>query len=704
MYLPRIVGVIAILIVLVGCDAPVSSLSEPESSTGEIPAGIEAVVNADPDAYDTVPVVARFDLDVAVTGSLMPGEPVRVDATVHSRLATEDAQIQFVLPQLAAVESKGTAGTPTIDLLVGQSLPASKNVRTSTAAQETREESTTLTFDEPGYYQLVVRAEAPTAEHSADGQWIDNLESQEMWILIDEKGGAVTSDFEPSRLPEGVRAVPGPRVLEGEDDRFRSIGPNGAPEAVPATPKSSTSFRILYYDQTSNANKGLQGVYAVSETYDVLGRRIARYTGRTNSNGYVSLSCPPSGYTTVKFETVDNDVNVYRGSSTVLSMSYPACGGSNTLTVNSDQGHVFDRMRKAAQRSRSYFGSSRGRLDVRISSSEGSYYQGGKDRVTMRESSIGGSFGDFVVPHEYGHAYHEKALGGNGGSGQCPSPHYFDGAHNMECAYSEGFANYLASVTLDGYNYYKSRIQSNGFYPGGEGNGDRNDGSIIEGAVAAFLYDLTDPANETHDKLDFPGRYVGDIIRTCRWEYAGWLTFRATGVDHLIMCMQRSTPNYSKYFQQRGGAVPTSYSEGASEPSGWSRDEIRRIWREDLYGETYVPPFTASISGSTYLNSGDQGTWTASVQNAPGSSVSYEWSYKVGSGSYVQTSTTSSTFQKVLYSQNSSSYTYYTIRLVARSGGVSKTAYRSVTIPPQSSCDQQQNLNEPTPIIQPCLL
>jgi hypothetical protein len=37
-------------------------------------------------------------------------------------------------------------------------------------------------------------------------------------------------------------------------------------------------------------------------------------------------------------------------------------------------------------------------------------------------------------------------------------------------------------------------------------DGDPNDGSIIEGAVAAFFYDITDPANEPQDNVEYPGR------------------------------------------------------------------------------------------------------------------------------------------------------------------------------------------------------
>ncbi len=97
-----------------------------------------------------------------------------------------------------------------------------------------------------------------------------------------------------------------------------------------------------------------------------------------------------------------------------------------------------------------------------------------------------------MAAHEHGHAVPEKALGGNAATGQCRSPHHVDGAYNLQCAYSEGSAD---------------------------------DGSIIEGAVAGFLYDLLDApdwpdspyntADGDDDPVTFPGSYLADLVKTC---------------------------------------------------------------------------------------------------------------------------------------------------------------------------------------------
>lgn len=171
-------------------------------------------------------------------------------------------------------------------------------------------------------------------------------------------------------------------------------------------------------------------------------------------------------------------------------------------------------------------------------------------------------------------------------SGSCPSPHYLDGPHNLRCAFSEGFADYHGAATRPdlGSYIYRSRIESNAYYPGTRyhgSDGDPNDGSIIEGAVAAFLYDLTDPANESHDQVQYPGSYVADIIRTCKTP-----VYRANGVDHLVYCFEQIVDSAisSSYFRTRS-SPPSSISESATEPAGWSRSAIRTLWLRNLYGQ-----------------------------------------------------------------------------------------------------------------------
>lgn len=110
--------------------------------------------------------------------------------------------------------------------------------------------------------------------------------------------------------------------------------------------------------------------------------------------------------------------------------------------------------------------------------------------------------------------------------------------------------------------------------------------NIIEGAVAAFFFDITDGANESHDHVCYPGSYVANIIETCSVLDGGWQ--RADGMDHLIYCFEQevdpTVTGSGTYFPTRS-VDPTDQEEWATEPSGWSQADVRTLWTCNLYGE-----------------------------------------------------------------------------------------------------------------------
>lgn len=91
-------------------------------------------------------------------------------------------------------------------------------------------------------------------------------------------------------------------------------------------------------------------------------------------------------------------------------------------------------------------------------------------------------------------------------------------------------------------NIYTLVVSDNEWYPGNpnysSSGADVNDGAIIEGSVAAFFYDLTDPTDEAHDLVEYPGSYVADIIETCYVNTTDSGIIRADAVDHLITCFE----------------------------------------------------------------------------------------------------------------------------------------------------------------------
>jgi len=229
-----------------------------------------------------------------------------------------------------------------------------------------------------------------------------------------------------------------------------------------------------------------------------------------------------------------------------------------------------------------------------------SYYDPNSDQVTIQTSSVWGEWGVFTLAHEYGHAAHQRALNVIFGYGACAeSGHYIDGSYNLGCAYTEGFADFhgvytrrdaLTNTFASDYN-----IEHNVFYSSG-------DGSIVEGAVAAFLYDLVDgpgdpdgAANESDgddDAVQYPGTYVATLMRTCNitYDFFGFHVRSENGIDDLSYCLERqvdpAVKNSSAYFVTRPSSnEAVSASEGATEPPSWSQSAIRTLWTHNLYGQ-----------------------------------------------------------------------------------------------------------------------
>jgi hypothetical protein len=507
---------------------------------------------------------------------------------------------------------------------------------------------TTVRLKEPGYYQVIASASAENADlRTKSGEWIKNTASRSLWLWVSDAGGKVTETFDRSLFPDGARQQPGPLTMKDELPKLPVASAGPSYQKSKSKTAGVTTIQVNYINQTTDAPEPLSGARVSYTVYDGLGRERSSSTEVIDSNGNVTIPCysddihGPGSYSGTIHVQDNYRLRVYHpqtGSDRVGSFSgnfATDCGQQIPVRAAYKMSHVFKRMSETITKSRSFFQEQRGKIHVKLNwNADNSYYCNGfsawgpctgtKEKIVIKDrpgddpdSHIGGPFGDFIIAHEYGHAVHEKALGGNAADGECPSPHYLRGAYNLEYAYSEGFANYHGAVGSE--NIYASRFDNNRYYPGNTGGGDHDDGSIIEGAVAAFLWDLTDPSNESHDGADYPGSYVADIIKTCKTDGS-----RADGVDHLIASFQRQIPSYSGYFDTRSSS-PSSFSESVTEPGSWSRTDVKTLWRKNLYGETYNgPPLTVSVSGPQILDEGEMGTWTASPSDGSGS-YNYDW-------------------------------------------------------------------------------
>ena len=597
----------------------------------------------------------RFSkLGVQVDGPLTPGSDVHLSVEARGDLPAEQTHLRLTFPELSALNAKKA------QIRAGKPLRAQGSWRQAVGNGQSLRRQTTIRLEEPGYYQVIASASAENADlRTKSGEWIKNTASRSIWLWISDAGGKVTETFDRSLFPDGARQQPGPLTMKDELPKLPMTSTSSSYQNTESKITGVTTIQVKYMNEITQAPELLSGARVSYTVYDGLGRERSSSTEVVDDNGNVTIPCYSddihgSGSYSGTIHVQDNyRLRVYHpqtGSDVVGSFSgefATDCGQQIPVQASFKMSHVFKRMSQTISKSRSFFQEQRGKIDVHIEwDVDNSFYcgslppfispwcsDGGDDVIVIKDrpgadgypdSHIGGPYGDFVVAHEYGHAMHEKALGGNVASGECPSPHYLRGAYNLECAYSEGFANYHGAVGSE--NIYESLFDDNRYYPGNTGGGDYDDGSIIEGAVAAFLWDLTDPSNESHDGADYPGSYVADIIKTCKTDGS-----RADGVDQLIACFQRQIPSYSGYFDTRSSS-PSSFSESATEPGSWSRTDVKTLWRKNLYGENYDgPPLTVSVSGSQYLDEGELGTWTASPSNGTGS-YSYSWEVRKNPG------------------------------------------------------------------------
>lgn len=634
-------GLMTSLLVFGGCDQ-IAVMDKEVGSTHQFEATSSENYGSQ---YRKLPAAMRFKLNLRAEGSFKPGEIVQISVKALSNLPTKQAELKLILPEVAALqESKGQGRAV---LSRSKPIPTHGSWNRDLGQGQSFQRKVALQIEQPGYYQVIASAVAEAEEvETDDGRRVKNSSTRDIWLWIDEEGGKVTEEFDRSLFPEDIREQPGPLTLKSELPKI-GVSSSSEGKTTASNSSSSTTLYVDYINQTTGTPEPLEGARVSYSVRDWRG--IERHSGTNviGSDGEVSIPCylqDPRGSATYSgtIHVQDNyRLRVYHpqtGSDVTgyfSGNSETDCGQQIPVRASYKMSHVFAQMDKTIEESRSFFQEERGKMHVHLEwDVDNSFYcpeqgpfidpwcsDGGGDTVVIMDSPdpsgdthIGGTFGDFVIAHEYGHAMHEKALGGNEGSGECPSPHYIGGSYNLQCAYSEGFANYHAEAVGFPYFNFEETYADNS-----------DDGSIIEGAVAAFFFDLTDAANESHDNADYPGSYVADVIRTCEVDGS-----RANGIDHLIACFQREIPSYSGYFETRGNR-PSSYDESASEPSGWNRTDIVKLWRENLYREDYdgsppPPSLTVNLSGPTYLDEGEHGTWTSSPHGGDGS---YDYSWEV---------------------------------------------------------------------------
>ncbi|MEM1056350.1 MAG: hypothetical protein AAGI52_12565 [Bacteroidota bacterium] len=395
------------------------------------------------------------------------------------------------------------------------------------------------------------------------------------------------------------------------------VGFSGCAPALPtADPDHQAAevatVRVVYEQFMTGEVLPLQGVPAATQSASG-----ARRT-QTDGTGTVRVPCEAGEHVRVSVSTAgEGPVRVHTDPAAWLPFNERsgagatevACGETVTLNADRTLANVLVAMREIASFYEAEFGRTRGPVDVYVNPGRGVGLYSLWNNISFGEDGLDSPRGLGIMAHEYAHAFHHRALGGMP-RGRCGMSHSYAGADDFGCAYTEGFAHFAATVALaellpavygrppESSGHYL-RVVLNSGYPGDPSRSDRpdlaDDGSVIEGPFAAFLWDLYDGPNtagerdeSAFDQTNYPLRYIGDVMATCQWVVAG--RYRdEDGTDRLISCFQNRRVPYSETFfrlRYRAGERAWNYrpQEGATEPPDWNPDAITALWRRSLYG------------------------------------------------------------------------------------------------------------------------
>lgn len=372
--------------------------------------------------------VKSFDINVKTIGTLKPREPLNIEFDLLSNVNTEIAEVKIILPEIAALRKaeQQLGNRQLIPLALGVPIPPEYSVIKSFVEGESLNKSITLKVEEPGYYMVVAVTRSQSERNlTKNGKVIDKTIRREFWLWIDENGGQITDIFDANLFSEGYHKIPGPLTPVSESPRIRLVYPDSGLKnkangnSAQITSSHDVTIAFTYMDPKTDV---LQPVTAapvyVTITDEFENRVISESWDQTDSEGKIYKTCDETGYESIQADlyTTHSTVDVsYEGSTIAAteSTSLVACGYTFESRATSSQVYVWYEMPEIINNSRSYFSHSRGKVALNIDADAGSYYSPSSDRIVILESHAdGSSFGDFVLAHEYAHAFHEKGLGG----------------------------------------------------------------------------------------------------------------------------------------------------------------------------------------------------------------------------------------------------------------------------------------------------
>lgn len=578
-----------------------------------------------------------FAVSVQVGGPLRPGSTVDVSAFIDPLVPVEDVVASVFAPEVEYVKATGAGRDYRIpENFVG---PAVKRVDHAGRMRGRLILNASVEIEHPGAYEIIVKVVGETL--IADPRVSGDVR-RSVWVYVSEEGGSVSEQFDATRLPDGTVKAPGPR----RDLPTRPGGSDASPSSKAAADWNTVTVHMYYND--GSTPRPVQGALVILYEYtDTWGGQLwDKQWGVTDANGNVTFLCY-AWHVTVEPTLTGTQLWM---SWTQGTTDYVCDQGVPTLDVNAGtKANVFNNYENdVIPTVDGFLNDSRSSVEVIIDWDPESNSRYCSLRFLVCNDNIYISINHIwrkdVQAHEYGHAIHEKGLGGFA-NGTCGGSHTYRLKTNYTCAWAEGFAQFIAEAT--GYGFRSSsgyvdrhclQFDFETFTCTEEGTVD--DHLMVEGAVMEFLWDLVDSDNtETYDNVTMASLYVADIIETCKVDGS-----RPQRIHYLIHCVERRISGYSSGFPP--SEQPSSFS--VSSGHSLNADEVTRLWMWHFFnsvpGDPPPPPppsgVTVTINGPTTMRPNTECFYSSSVSGGT-TPYSYQWyqgSTPVGTGSSVTVS------------------------------------------------------------------
>lgn len=386
--------------------------------------------------------VDRYSLDIQGAKSIGLNEPTTITVTATSLLESEETELKVILPELNAMERERNklGGANRIEIPLSQELASEKATSPQMGKTQKLNKKTTINVTEPGYYAIYTTVKQKEQEGrkpiSINGKWINDFAFKQLWVWVDSTQTILTNEFDNKLFPPGVVPQPGPFVQTDEEQRIRYVSPGEKASLGKESQSQSNNIIVeaTYFNQTDGSIDPLSdadGELTIIDEYD--GREVGGGSIDANNQGEYGIGCSNSSAYSFELEvfTENGDIEVNEedlpfpeNRAGTSRGDYTDCGRTYTVRGRANMSHVYGLAIQVVENTETFFAESRPKISFRLRANpnpENSFYSPGNDAITILDdpngtSHVGGSFGDFVIAHEYGHAFHEVALGGNEGA------------------------------------------------------------------------------------------------------------------------------------------------------------------------------------------------------------------------------------------------------------------------------------------------